>query len=627
MVYGYAGTILRVNLTVASVRKQQLSPELARRFLGGLGVAAKILFDEVAPNLDSLSPQNKLIFATGPVTGCPVPGANRFVIVTKSPETGLFLDTYAGGHFAPELKFAGYDAIIIEGRAKKPVYMKIADDDVEINDALHIWGKDSWEAETILKNESGEKEAKVAVIGPAGENLVSYAVVSTDYYHQCGRGGAGAVMGSKNLKGILVSGTKGLYVFNPKKLLNHLKNEIEWKYTKGPSSQIVRERVKYGTPLTMDFTQSLGILPTKNFKYGWFENYDKINCYVMREKLVVSDDACYACMAPCCKLSVVKDGPYAGAKVGGPEYETLALLGSNLAVGDINAIVEANVLCDRLGLDTISCGNVIGFIMECYEKGLLTKEDTGGLDLRFGNVDSVLQLIQKIAYKEGIGNLVAKGVRLAAQKIGKESEKFAMHVKGLEYPAYDPRGSLAYALLYAVTPRGACHRRAWPILVEAKKLKPLAPDGRAELVKELYNERVILHCGLVCDFTYAMAGIGLDDFAVMLNAVTGCDYTQADLLKLADRVVTLTRAYNVREGKDRKDDYLSPRTSEESLMAGSESKPPVTRKVLDKMLDDYYNLRGWDKRGIPTRETLEKLGLNDLEEELVKLGENDGHKD
>ena len=617
LVYGYMGTILRINLTTRTVKKKQLDNAVSRKYLGGRGLGAKILFDEVGPRTEAFSPDNELVLCTGPVTGCLAPGANRFVIITKSPQTGFFLDTYAGGNFGPELKFAGYDALIVSGRGEAPVYVYINDNDVSIRDASHLWGKDCWETEDLLKKELGDRRVRVAVIGPAGEKLVKYAIVSTDYFHQCGRGGAGAVMGAKNLKGIAVLGTKAINIFNPDELVAFMSTEIERKFTSGPAIETVKSRMKYGTPLTMNFTQEVGILPTRNFTAGQFEKSDHIDGHAMREKIVVSDKSCYSCSVACLKYSLVKSGRFTGGRMVGPEYETNAMLGSNLGIDDISAILEANVMCDRLGIDTISAGNVIGFAIECYQKGILTKEETGGLELSFGNVDSVVQLIPKIANREGVGAVLADGVAAAARKFGKGAERFAMSVKGMEYPAYEPRGSPAFALLYAITDRGACHRRGWPTIVESRSLKPFTAEGRATLVKKLYDDRIPLHCGLVCDFPYMIAGIGTDYFARILSAITGWDIGVGELQLLSERVASLVRAFNIREGASRADDILALRSMEEPLVGGPYKGRFVTSDMLNQMLDEYYDLRGWDRTtGTPTKETLNKLGLEYVANQL-----------
>jgi len=621
MISGYAGNVLWIDLTTKKIKRTRLDADLARKFMGGRGLAAKMLFDLLPPKIDPLSPENPLIFATGVLTGCPCPGANRTVIVTKSPLTGIFLDTYAGGHLGPEIKFAGYDVIVIKGRSEKPTYIQILDDVVLFKDATHLWGKDCWETEITIKKEIGDNNARVAVIGPAGENLVKFACVSTDYFHQFGRGGAGAVMGAKNLKGIAVRGTKSLHIAHPEKLIRYLLDKIEWKLTKGPNAEMVKARIRYGTPLTMDFTQAIGILPTRNFQSGQFDEFDEIDCYDFREKFVVADKACYSCNTPCAKFSVVKEGIYKELGLGGPEYETIAMLGPNVGNGRFDLIIKANEICDRLGMDTISTGNVIGFAMECYEKGILTKEECDGLELNFGNMEAAFKLMYKIAYREGIGNILAEGVRQAASKINKGSEKFAMQAKGLEYPAYEPRGSPAFALLYAITDRGACHRRGWPVIIEGKEYKPGTVEGRARLVKELYDNRTILHCIGVCDIPYDVAGIDREDIAQILSAVTGWDVTVEELSLLAERVASLIRAFNVREGIRRVDDTLAWRTLHEPLPSGPNKGQFISEEMLNVMLDQYYQLRGWDvSTGVPLPETLTKLGLDDVCDELKRRG-------
>ena len=620
MIGGYAGSALWVDLSNSVVRKVPLDYDLARKYLGGRGLAAKILFDELKKGTAPLQPENILIFATGPLTGVAAPGANRTVVVTKSPQTGFFLDTYAGGNFGPEMKFAGYDVIVVRGRAKSPKYIRIQNDEVSLRDASHLWGKDCWETETLLKEEMMDEDARAAVIGPAGERLVKFACVSTDFFHQFGRGGAGAVMGSKNLKGIVMRGTKGLKIAEPDALQERLLTTIEWKFTQGPNAQMVKDRIKYGTPLTMDFTQAIGILPTRNFSSGTFERYEEIDGLANKKKVFVSDKSCYSCNTPCAKFSMAKVGAYAGTSVGGPEYETNTMFGSNIDSDNLEAIVMANSVCDKLGIDTISAGNVAGFAMECYEKGTLTTKDFDGLEMEFGNVDAALQLLHKIAYRDGIGDLLAEGVRFASQTIKKGSEKFAMQSKGMEYPAYEPRGSPATALLYATSDRGACHRRGWPVLAESK-YKPNSIEGRPQLVRQLYDNRTILHSALVCDVPYNVAGINHTDLGEIISAVTGWQITEAELETIADRIASLIRSINILEGLSRRDDNLAPRTMEEPLKGEGPSKGQyITQEMLGGMLDEYYKLRGWDiETGVPLPDTLRRLDLGDVENRLEEM--------
>lgn len=611
MLGGYTTKSLRVDLTTGKITTEETDLARARRFIGGRGYCAKLLFDELPPGTDPLCPENIMIFGTGPVTGAPVSGNSRYVIVTKSPATNLFLDTYAGGFFPAEMKFAGYDFIIIKGKAPHPCYLKIIDDKVELKDASRFWGKPAWDAERELKREVGDELARVAVIGPAGERLSNLAMVQNDFYHQCGRGGAGAVMGSKNLKAVVIRGSQSVRIAKPKLLLDYILGPVEEKIK---SKKITSIRMKYGTSYTMHLTNQYGILPTLNFREGQFEGAKNLNHLPFRER-VTSDTACFACNFGCTKFTKAKSGSYAWTEMGGPEYETNALFGANIGVDSLDAIIYLNALCDNLGIDTISSGVVIGFAMECYERGILTKKDTNGLDLRFGNIEAAANLLHMIAYQEGIGALLSQGVKKAAEQIGHGSEEFAMHSKGLEYPAYRPGlQSQAFALSFATTERGACHRRAWSVVEEH-----LSNEDRAKLVKRLYDRRIPWHCGLLCDIATELPGLGPADAAFYLSAVTGWEFTEGDMEVLADRVASITRAFNVREGASRKDDTLAPRTFQTET-SGPQKGKRFTPQMLDAMLDKYYALRGWDRDGRPTRATLERLDMKDVADELERHG-------
>lgn len=614
---GYTGNILRVNLTKKSSTVESLDYREARRFVGGRGLAAKLLFDELQPGIDPLGPENKLIFATGPVTGTIVPGSSRCVIVTKSPETKLFLDSYAGGYFPAEIKYAGYDLIIIEGKAEKPTYLWIDDSSVELRDASHLWGKLTSEAETELKKEVGDDTARVAVIGPAGENLSNLAIVRSDYWHRYGRGGAGAVMGSKNLKAVVIRGSQGVRVADPKALMNYILTTVEDKITRGRAAIVATGLMKYGTLSGIAGMNAANILATRNFQGGQFEGAREMDLDGVRRMLGIHDTSCMSCSIACLKFGRAKSGTYAGAKSGAIQQETHSLMGSNLDIDSEEFIVRANALCDDLGLDTIGAGSVIGFAMECYECGLLKQKELGGIDLRFGSQDAVIKIIPMIAYRQGIGDLFAQGVRLTSEKIGQGSEEFAMHTKGLAYPAYRAGiSSPAFALAYAIADRGGCHRRARPFVAE-QTLTPFVIDGRAKLVKALYDERIPWHCALCCDLATCTCGLDFKDAAYMFSAVTGWDFTEGDMQTLSDRVASLIRVYNLREGATRADDTLAPRSFQVETTGPAVGKA-LTREMLDTMLDEYYALRGWDKEGIPTTQTLEKLDLGDVAKDLQK---------
>ena len=603
MLGGYIGKILRVDLTERRISTEKLDAEIAKKFIGGKGLGAKILYDSLKLGTDPLSPENILIFASGPLTATLAPTSARWAVVTKSPLTNIFLDCQVGGYFGAAMKLAGFDCIIMEGKADSPVYLWVHDGNAEILNAGDLWGKGCFETENTLKKRLGES-AHVASIGPAGENLVRYACISVDKYRQAGRGGAGAVMGSKNLKAVAVrSASYKIEYADPEGFREAAKKALK----------VIREnsfiplRRKYGTPIWVAPVNKAALLPTRNFRTGVFEKAENISGETMRDKIVVKDGTCYNCIIQCWKYTHVESGKYKVDELAGPEYESIALLGSDCGVGSIEAVAHASMLCDDLGLDTISTGNSIAFAMECYERGLLTADDTDGLELKFGNADAEIEMVKKIAYRKGLGNLLAEGVRRASKKIGDGSERFAMHVKGLEIPGYDPRGAFGMALAYATSDRGACHQRAWTVRAEIEgKLEPrFSTKGRARFVKETQDERAMCFSLVLCDF----APLEVKHFVELLNKATGFNFTVEDYLKTGERIWNLTRLFNVREGITRKDDTLPPRFMEEPLPEGATKGQVVTKEMLDEMLDEYYALRGWDKNGVPTEEKLKELGL------------------
>jgi aldehyde:ferredoxin oxidoreductase len=615
---GFTQKLLRINLSDESVKTEKLPEELLRKYYGGRTLGGRLLYDEAPPGTDPLGPENKIIVMTGALVGTPVPGANRYAIITLSPATGLYLDSYSGGCFGPEIKFAGYDVIIVEGKAKKPVYIVIDDDKVELRDASELWGKTAWDAEEKIGKELGD-EFRACVIGPAGEKLSSIAIVQNEYYHEAGRGGAGAVFGSKLLKGIAVRGTKGVKTAEPGKLIDLLLSlESHYAADDGPVPAVA-DRMKYGTPILLDTTDRLGVLPAYNFKYGQYEHADKIGSKAFRE-VVERDKSCFACNLCCIKFSKVKSGKYAGDAIGGPEYETNALLGSNIGVSDMNYIVHVNGLCNDYGVDTISAGVLVGFAMECYEKGILAKEDFGGLEMTWGNEEAVDKLIRMIAYREGIGDLFADGVKKASEKIGKGSENFAIHVKGLEFPGYRPGvNSPGFGLSYCIADRGGCHRRAWPVVAE-QALPPFTTTGRAELVKKLYDLRSPWHDGICCDIAVSVPNFVSHEYAAkMYSYVTGWDVTAEELQRLSERTASLLRAYNVRNGMKRGDDALPARCFEaEETEKGKGLQ--YTKEMLDTMLGEYYALRGWNEQGVPAYDSLVDLDMRDVADDMRARG-------
>ncbi|OIP90187.1 MAG: hypothetical protein AUK26_10050 [Syntrophaceae bacterium CG2_30_58_14] len=603
---GICGRLVDVDLTSGRTKEIVISAAMARKYLGGRGLGARLLFDLLPPKTGPLSPENILIFLTGPLTGSMVPGSSKFVVVTKSPLTHGWCDSYSSGRISIELKKAGYDGIVIRGKSNFPCYLKIVDRGVEIREADGIWGKDSFAAEKTLKELDGNGSAGVSSIGPAGENLCSYACINSDYYRQAARCGVGAVMGSKRLKAIVVRGSKNVEFHDHKRIIE-LNRE---SYQRAKVSQVFQARSKYGTPLTLNFTHKGGILPTKNFQYGTWEKalgkIDSVGVY----KSVKSHKACQSCFVHCSLITEAADGKYKGTTVEGPEYETIGMFGSNLLIDSLPTIIQANVLCDKLGLDTISAGNVIGFVMECFEKGLLTGKQTEGLELNFGDDEACLAAIERIAYRKGFGEIMSQGVRAAARQIGGGSDSFAMQVKGLEFPAYDPRGAFGSGLSFAVSPRGACHRRAWPPAKEILGgVPPYTAEGKGAMIRDLYAENCIFHSLLVCDMPAKFIPLTLNDYANYYQAATGEAISQDDFLAMDGRTETLIRMFNNREGFTRVDDTLPQRTLREPLPDGPGKGQCVGEENLNRMIDDFYACQGWDAAGVPTEATLQKYGL------------------
>jgi len=593
--YGYAGKILWVDLTRGRATTEQLENGLASLYIGGKGFGSKILTEATMPRADPYDPANLLIFATGPVNGMLLSGASKFCAVFKSPLTGIWGESQCGGYFAPQLKYAGYDAVLIRGRSEKPVNLVIEDEEVELRDASYMWGKDTFETEEIIQKDYGER-FQVLSIGPAGENLVRFACITHDKGRQFGRCGAGAVMGSKKLKAIAVKGSGTLEIAKPEEL-DEFRKDLNDR---------IRERLKslteYGTPAIMALTNATGTLPTRNWQEGEFEGFEKINAEAMKRRLVKRNKACYACAVACGKKSKVETGPYTGTEVEGPEYETLFALGSLCGNSNLESIAKANEICDRLGMDTISAGNVLAFAMECYERGLITQKDTDGLVLTFGNYEAMIATLRKIAYRKGFGKILAEGVKKAAGIIGKGSEKFAVHVKGLEPPGYDPRGLKGVALAYAVSYRGACHLRHMayrPNLTGSHpfregKIDSFSYDGQAEMVKEQEDFYAIVDSMVLCKFVClpTIGPILWEELAKLYYIVTGTEVKKRDLLITAERINNLVRSFNLREGISKKDDTLPERFLNEGLKKGVSKGEVVRKKEFEKMLNEYYKIRG-----------------------------------
>jgi aldehyde:ferredoxin oxidoreductase len=606
---GYGGSVLYVDLTTSTITAEALPDELVRKYVGGTGLAVRLLYDESKPKDDAFDPSNPLVVTPGLFDGFGVPTGGKVVFCTKSPLTGLIGDSVMGGSIGAELKHAGYDAVVITCKAKEPSYLLIDNDDVEIKDASDLWGSTvPVTAERVKKKEG---DVKVASIGPAGENLVRYACVDCDD-RQAGRAGVGAVMGSKNLKAIAVRGTKDLVPHDPKSLLD-LNLEYVNKMTE---SSAYEADTKYGTGEFLEWiNEEKGTFPTRNWREGVFDDRKEIDPYHWAPKYMKKNKACFSCSKPCGRLFTIDEGRFAGLAIDGIEYETLYSLGGVCGTGDVEAVAKGNEICDYEGMDTISAGDAVGFAMDLYENGILTKEDTGGLELDFGNADSELKLLEMIAGREGLGDILADGVKIAAERIGKGAEKYAVHVKGMEPPAYDVRGIKGMALAFMTSTRGACHLRTCAYALELtgkfwkfKDVDRFSSEGKGEEIMDMEDLVVLYDAFGVCKFSrgyFFAAG-----FTDVLKAITGAEMTEEELLKTGERINNLKQLYNLREGMTRQDYVLPEKITRVPIPEGESKGHVVTIEEMNKMLEDYFTARGWGTNSVPTREKLSDLGID-----------------
>lgn len=610
--HGYAGNILRVNLSDSTVSVETPGESFYRTYFGGTGFISYYLLEELPKGVDPLSPENMLIFALGPMTGHPLAGSGRNSVGAKSPLTGAIGFSEAGGFWGAELKKAGFDAIIITGRSEQPCYIYVRDGRAEIRDGRSIWGKTTGEVEDILREETGEPHLRVAQCGIAGENKVRYACVLNDVTHAYGRSGMGAVMGSKNLRAIAVRGTLEIPTADRDKILELAKSMAT---DRRKNWEGFRDTGTAGGVVSL---HNQSALPTMNFKYGQFDGHQKISGQTMRDTVLVNRDNCYACPVHCKR--VVKTGdPYnVDPRYGGPEYETIGSLGSTCGVDDLPAVCKGNELCNAYGLDTISTGVSIAFAMECYEKGILSRDDLDGIDARFGNPLAMLALLEKIAGREGIGDLLAEGTLRAARKLGAGSEDFAMQVKGQEIPMHEPRLKMGLGVGYALSPTGAdhCHNihdtgfvkgnqgaRAYGIL-DPLPLDDLGPE-KVRLLSYMLSRRHFGNCVGICDFV----GWQDDDMVAMVRAATGWNSSILELLKVGERAMTLARLFNLREGFTDKDDIL-PKRFYEPFATGPLAGVAPTPLQIETAKRDYYEMMGWDRdTGIPSRGKAMELGI------------------
>jgi aldehyde:ferredoxin oxidoreductase len=599
--YGWIGTILRVNLTTGAITKEALDPELARKYIGARGLGSRILSDEIDPKIDPLSADNKLIFATGPLSGTNAPASGHFDVVTKGPLTGTIAASSSGGIFGPMLKYAGYDLIIFEGKAQKPVYLWINDDKVELRDATALWGKLVPEATEAIRAATDE-EASVALIGPAGERQVLFANIMNECGRAAGRTGVGAVMGSKNLKAVAVRGTGAVRVADVK----GFREAVIKTHAMIKNHPVGGGGLKaYGTDVLINILNETGGLPTRNFREGVFATADKVGGESLTKNILTRPRGCFSCVMSCGRATRVTNPKYAGVGEG-PEYETAWAFGPDCGVDDLDAVTKAHYLCNDYGMDAIAMGTTIACAMDLFEHGIIKSEDTGGVPLRFGDAETMVEMTRKTGAGEGFGEKLALGSFRLAESYGHAD--YSMTAKKQEMPAYDPRAVQGIGLNYATSNRGGCHVRGYMTAVEVLgnplKLDNLTTEGKAQWTITFQDLTAALDSTGACLFT--TFGIGADELATLLTAATGVPYSTEEFMKAGARIWNVERLFNLKAGLTAKDDTLPPRMLNDPMPAGP-CKGEVSK--LDKMLPEYYSLRGWSKDGVPTKEKLAELGI------------------
>lgn len=610
---GYSGKYLMVDLTRNKTSIGKVSEDFALNYIGGYGFGARMLYDMLPKpaEVDPLSPENTLAWWTGPLAGTISTAGNKYAVFAKSPLTGIFGFGISTGLFASEFKSAGWDGIIFAGRSEKPVYLMVDDENIELRSASHLWGETTWDTEELLKEELGDESFTVASIGPAGERMVKLANITNERNRQVGRCGMGAVMGSKNLKAVALRGTKDVEVANPDGLFKFIVDLNE--RCQGSATEKYR---LYGTPANVLVHNKLGCLPSYNFQRGTFEYADEVSGETMFKTYVKKIVACAGCPIACDHVNEAKDS-YSGS-TSSVDYESLALLGPNCGIRNLDTITKAVEICDTLGVDTISGGNVVGWAMECYERGILNKEDTDGIELRFGNDEALLEALRRICLSEGkLGKLLGEGVRKASQIVGKGTERFAVHCKGLEWAAYEMRSLQTSTLGFAVSNRGADYLRSGSYQVDVKgKVDRLRLDGsRGKIVYDGENQYAIIDSLIICKFTRGIFE-SMDELAKLYTLVTGLSITGGQMLKAGERIHNLARCFNAKCGISRKDDYPPPRAFEDPLPDDVVKGAVIRRGEYDEALDGYYACRGWSREGVPLKGKLLELGLEKEAEEV-----------
>jgi aldehyde:ferredoxin oxidoreductase len=605
----YTGKILHIDVGTGKTKIQTFDESFAKTYIGGTGFGIKTLLDNQPPGIDPLDPQNPLIYALGAVNGTMTPcAASKFGVFAKSPASKLLGEAYSTGQWGAELRQAGYDVLVIKGKAEKPKYIWIDDESVQLMDASHLWGKSTWDTEETIRKDLGDQYIRVSAIGQGGENLSALACLINDHFRAAGRTGLGAVMGSKNLKAVAVRGTHDVSVAEPEKLREYCKDLYE--RCKGPATSKYRT---LGTPANVLSLNKQGALPTRNFREATFEGADKISGEYLNEHYVVKIEACSACPMRCEHIASVPEGPFKGATAR-IEYEPTMAFGSNCGVDRLDAVIKAVELCNVYGVDAISTGMVIGFAMDLYENGLINSEDTGGLDLRFGNAEAMVEMVPKIALRKDIGAALADGVKVAAEKIGKGSEALACHIKGVELTGYDIRGLKTAALGYMVSRRGADHQRhgAYGPDLGGQVDRFKADKSRGRLVADAEDIYAIFDSIILCKFSRGIWK-GYDDIAKLYTIVTGIPMAGAELQLAGERINQLGRIYNIREGLTRADDTVPPRVMNDPIPSGVSKGAHVTKEDVDILLDGYYEARGWTQQGVPKAEKLKDVGLSEYD--------------
>ena len=614
----HKGKILDINLSTGAVKTTKIEEDVLRKFIGGSGLAAKLFFDRVPPDVDPLSDKNVLFLMAGPLSGTNFPTSSRVVAVFKSPQTGVWGQASAGGSFAAEIKKAGYDGIAVSGMSSKPVYLVIEDDKVEIKDAADLWGKDCYETTDILIERHGAK-ADMLEIGPAGENLVKFASILNGKWGFISRCGVGAVMGSKKLKAIVIRGTGKVEPASPEEFIKIRKTVLN-KIKEGIQTQVLAEA---GTAVAVEVNALTGVLPVKNFTMGDGSLYGPKLCGgAISAHYLTKTHSCFTCPIGCKRAVKVAEGPYAIEEGPGPQYETVSALGPLLMIDDLAAVLKMGEKANRYGMDSISCGGTIAFAMECFEKGIITSKDLDGDQLRWGNPDDVLAMMEKIAKRQGFGDVLAEGSRSAAKKIGKNAEDYTVEIKGLEFPMYDPRGSHGHGLSFMTSNRGACHVAStigsvennwvftWSDVGITGGYDAKADEGKGELNVTCESLDTLTNSATMCRF--ALMSLSITDLAEALKATTGFDYDLDEIMECGGRIWMLIRGLNNLMGVTAADDRMPKRILTPHPDGGAAGSVPN----VELMLKEYYKARGLDANGRPLKEKLNKLGLSDLAAKL-----------